>query len=106
MLEERLANLLPNGGERNIARRGAIAAAKAARNEQRAADLCKCWKGNSAVKSEDERVGITYDLLQEKAEKLVALLKERQIGMFTWHMLLNESLKGFHDLLCPLLRKD
>ena len=54
------------------------------------------------MKTENGKVEITHDLLQEKAEKLAALLKERQTGLFSWQMLLNESLKEFHDLLCPL----
>lgn len=45
---------------------------------------------------------VSYDKLQEEAEKLVALLKDRETGMFSWHMLLNERLKTIHDLLCPL----
>ncbi len=55
--------------------------------------------------TEKERDIITYDELREKAEKLVALLKERQTGYSTWHMLLNISLQEFHDLLCPLFKK-
>ena len=54
--------------------------------------------------TETKKPEITHDALQERAEKLVALLKEREVGMFTWHMMLNESLKEFHDLLCPLFR--
>lgn len=45
---------------------------------------------------------ITHDALQERVEKILALLHDRQEGMFTWHMLLNEALKDLHDLLCPL----
>jgi len=51
-----------------------------------------------------QKTGVSYDELQEEAEKLVALLKERETGMFAWHMLLNERLKAFHDILCPLFK--
>ncbi len=52
-----------------------------------------------AAKQKDE---VSYDKLQEEAEKLVSLLKDREVGMFSWHILLNERLKSIHDLLCPL----
>ena len=49
-----------------------------------------------------QEVQVSHDKLQEEAEKLVALLKERETGMFTWHMMLNDRLKAIHDILCPL----
>ena len=49
-----------------------------------------------------QKIDVSHDALQEKAEKLIALLKERETGMFTWHMMLNEQLKEIHDILCPL----
>lgn len=48
---------------------------------------------------------ITHDLLQQKLEKLLQLLKERETECFTWHGALNESLSELHELLCPLFRK-
>ena len=49
-----------------------------------------------------EQAEISHDRLQEEAEKLVALLKDREVGLFSWHILLNERLKTIHDILCPL----
>ncbi|MEK7653242.1 MAG: hypothetical protein AAB358_02080 [Patescibacteria group bacterium] len=45
---------------------------------------------------------IGFDDLQQRLEKLVNLLKERETGCFTWHEMLNEQLKKLHGLLCPL----
>lgn len=53
------------------------------------------------TKTEQKSV-VSHDRLQEEAEKLVALLKDREVGLFSWHTLLNERLKTIHDLLCPL----
>ena len=50
----------------------------------------------------EQKPDVSHDRLQEEAEKLVALLKDREVGLFSWHMLLNERLKTIHDLLCPL----
>jgi len=45
----------------------------------------------------------SHDKLQDEAEKLLSLLKERETtGLFSWHARLNERLKTIHDLLCPL----
>jgi DNA gyrase/topoisomerase IV subunit A len=52
--------------------------------------------------TEERKIEISHDALQERAERLVALLKDRQVGLGIWHVELNESLKEFHDLLCPL----
>ena len=46
--------------------------------------------------------GLSLDEIQNEAEKLVSLLKERETGMFSWHMLLNERLMSLHNFLCPL----
>jgi hypothetical protein len=54
--------------------------------------------------TEKKKPEITHDALQERAEKLVALLKKRQVSVCAWHVKLSESLKEFHDLLCPLFR--
>mgnify|MGYP001562450634 CR=1 FL=1 len=48
------------------------------------------------------RAYVSYDELQDEAEKLLALLKERETGMFSWHMMINERLKAIHGIICPL----
>jgi len=58
-------------------------------------------KGGTEM-AENQKTEITHDKLQEEAEKLVSLLKDREVGLFSWHMLLNKRLKSIHDLLCPL----
>ena len=52
-----------------------------------------------------EKPEITHDALQERAEKLVALLKARELGFFAGHMMLYKSLKDLHDHLCPLFKE-
>lgn len=59
-------------------------------------------KGDTAMARTEQTSEITHDRLQEEAEKLVALLKNREVERFSWHMLLNKRLKTIHDLLCPL----
>lgn len=49
---------------------------------------------------------ITHDLLQEQLEKALNILKQRETGLFTWHIALNEALSELHDTLCPLFKKE
>lgn len=43
---------------------------------------------------------IILDELQERAEKLAALLKAREIGLQSWNYMLVKDLKEFRDFLC------
>ncbi|MEA3453035.1 MAG: hypothetical protein U9Q96_01725 [Patescibacteria group bacterium] len=54
------------------------------------------------LEREKEVAELTHDDLQERAEKLVALLKDREVGLFSWHLALNGSLQELYDLLCPI----
>lgn len=49
-----------------------------------------------------DKPSVSLDQLQDEAEKLLALLKDRQTGMMSWHFCLNERLKGFYSLIAPL----
>lgn len=42
---------------------------------------------------------MNLDQLQQEAEKLVSLLKDRQLGLMTWHMLLEERLKAIKQMI-------
>lgn len=42
--------------------------------------------------------GIDLDELQQEVEKLLALLKDRQKGMMSWHSFLHERLQKLHAL--------
>ena len=45
------------------------------------------------------------NLLQGEAEKLLALLKDRQLGLMSWHMFMNERLTNMHGLISRMLGK-
>lgn len=45
------------------------------------------------------RQSINLDDLQEQAEKLVALLRDRQPGLISWHMFLAERLKNLRAMI-------
>lgn len=45
------------------------------------------------------------DELQQEAEKLVALLKDRQPGLMTWGMFLRDRLTRLHGLISTALGK-
>jgi len=45
------------------------------------------------------------DELQQEAEKLLALLKDRQIGMMTWDDFMRERLQKIHALTSRALGK-
>lgn len=48
---------------------------------------------------------INFDKLQEDAEKLVSLLKDRQPGLFTWNAFLHERLRNLRRLTSHALGK-
>jgi hypothetical protein len=45
-----------------------------------------------------EKKGIDLDALQGEAEKLLGLLKDRQMGHFTWHEFFQERLKNIYTM--------
>ncbi|MEK7576280.1 MAG: hypothetical protein AAB482_01160 [Patescibacteria group bacterium] len=52
-----------------------------------------------------EENSINLDELQEEAEKLLALLKNRQLGLLTWNLFLCERLENLHTLSSKALQK-
>ena len=56
-------------------------------------------------KSTKKKKGIDLDKLQQETEKLLALLKDRQLGMMTWNGFLQERLTNLHELTSQALRK-
>ncbi len=65
--------------------------------------LPKKEKGEKEKAEKPEGFG-SFDRLQAEAEKLVAILKERETGMFTWHMCVHSQMKVVHDLLHPIFK--
>jgi hypothetical protein len=49
--------------------------------------------------------GINLDELQQETEKLLALLRDRQPGMFTWNDFLVERMTKIHTLTTKALGK-
>ena len=49
--------------------------------------------------------GINLDELQQEAEKLVSLLKDRQPGLMTWNEFIQERLQNLHRLTSQALDK-
>ncbi len=49
--------------------------------------------------------GVNLDELQEETEKLLALLKDRQPGLMTWHEFLHERLQNLYVLISKALGK-
>ncbi len=49
--------------------------------------------------------GINLDELQQEAEKLLVLLKDRQMGMMTWDDFMRERLQKIHTLTSKALGK-
>jgi hypothetical protein len=49
--------------------------------------------------------GVSLDELQSEAEKLVALLKDRQPGLVTWNTLMNERVESIHNMTGEILGK-
>lgn len=47
--------------------------------------------------------GINLDELQEETEKLLALLKDRQPGLFTWNELFKKKMEKTHSLLSQIV---
>jgi hypothetical protein len=45
---------------------------------------------------------VSLDGLQEECEKLLALLKDRQPGLISWHFEFNNRLSGLYTILAPL----
>ncbi len=63
---------------------------------------------NKAEKKEKKKKTegfVSFDQLQAESEKLVAILKERETGMFTWHGLVRSQMKVIHDLIHPIFDK-
>lgn len=58
-----------------------------------------------SAQTEQKQTSVTYDQLQAEAEKLVALLKDRETGVFSWHTCVHERLENLHNLLCPMFKK-
>lgn len=54
---------------------------------------------------EEEEKGINLDDLQQETEKLLALLTDRQPGLMTWNMFMQESLQNLHELTSQALGK-
>ncbi len=52
-----------------------------------------------------ETKGVSLDELQEEAEWLLSLLKDRQLGLFSWHIFLRKRLQKLHDLSSQALEK-
>lgn len=52
-----------------------------------------------------EGKGVDLDELQEEAEKIVALLKDRHPGLITWNNLLLERVQNLHGLTSQALSK-
>jgi len=50
-----------------------------------------------------EKGEVLLDELQMEAEKLVALLKDRQVGLFTWHDFLRERVQKMHELTSRMM---
>lgn len=63
-----------------------------------------CEKCKTQKKTKKPKTGVSYDEVQAQAEKLVALLKDRETGLFSWHTCVNEQMKSLHDLICPLCK--
>jgi len=62
-------------------------------------------KQASAKKSEREKKGINLDDLQQEAEKLLALLEDRQPGLMTWNEFMQKRLQNLHKLTSQALGK-
>lgn len=65
--------------------------------------LSKNQEAQSSASKPD--TGISLDDLQTEAEKLLALLKDRQTGISVWHMFLHERLENLHKLTSQALGK-
>jgi uncharacterized membrane-anchored protein len=52
-----------------------------------------------------KKEGVNLDDLQGEAERLLALLKDRQPGHATWHSFLEERLRKLHALTAQALGK-
>ncbi len=48
---------------------------------------------------------IDLDELQQEAEKLLALLRDRQPGLMSWHGFLDERLRNIHTITSKVLGK-
>lgn len=46
---------------------------------------------------------IDLDDLQNETEKLLSLLKDRQLGLTSWNNLLSERLKSIHQKISPVV---
>jgi len=51
------------------------------------------------------KTGVNLDELQQEAEKLVALLKDRQSGLMSWNMLMKERVESIHNMTGEVLGK-
>lgn len=62
-------------------------------------------EAKAAEKSGCEKKSVNLDELQRETEKLLALLKEREIGYAAWYMCLHDHLESLHKLTSQALGK-
>ena len=62
-------------------------------------------KQANAKKAEGEKKGINLDDLQQEAEKLLSLLKDRHPGLMTWNDFMRKRLQNLHELASQALGK-
>ena len=62
-------------------------------------------KQTSAKKAKGERKGINLNGLQRETEKLLALLKDRHLGLIKWNEFMHKRLQNLHKLTSQALGK-
>ncbi|MEK7120311.1 MAG: hypothetical protein AAB824_02100 [Patescibacteria group bacterium] len=56
-------------------------------------------------KTEEAQVNLDLDELQRETEQLLALLKDRQLGVMSWYMFMRERLQNMRALTSKFLNR-